>query len=202
MRRWIIISALATAFVMSNPAARAMADDEEDGGSRGQENYAFGVGAGLIRPSGQTEDYFMASLRIRAHRSDRGEGQDGVPRSQGITGFFEPEVGFWERSSSNGNRLSGRDSLFGVNLIGVAPFGRVENFFGIGAGIHSVDAKLLTGDATATGTESKLGLNAQFGVDIFLTDRLSLFGAGRFDLVQGADDNTQTKVYIGLRGRW
>jgi len=204
MRRWITISALAATLLMSGQTAKAMSADEgEEGGGRGQDNYALGVGVGLVEPANNTETYFMAALRIRAHRDDdRGEGDEGMARSQGITGYFEPEVGYWKRSGGANNRITGSDTLVGANLIGVVPLGHVDSFFGIGAGVHFVDAKLLTGDAQATGSDSKLGLNAQFGVDVYLTSKLSLFGTGRFDLVQDSQDNTQSKIYIGLRGRW
>jgi hypothetical protein len=186
-------------FLFSGLAKAQGSDEREDGGG-GADNYAFGIGAGLIEPRGTTETYFTANLRIRGHRG--GEGDEDRPRQGGITGYFEPEVGYWTRSSSGGNKISGSDTLVGANLVGVVPLGRVDNFFGIGAGVHFVDAKLLTGDATETGSKSKLGLNAQFGVDIYLTNKVSLFGVGRFDLVQDASDNVQSKVYVGVRSRF
>src|SRR6185295_19129830 len=137
-----------------------------------------GVGVGLVEPSSDTETYLMAAFRIRAHRDSGNADEEEITRTQGITGYFEPEVGYWKRSADNNNRISGSDTLLGVNLIGVVPFGHVDSFFGVGAGVHFVDAKLPTGDARETGSKSKLGLNAQFGVDIYLTNKWSAFGTG------------------------
>ncbi len=204
MRRWTTLLALMAVLLLTGGAAQAMAaDDREDGdGGRNPDNYALSVGVGLVEPSGDTETYLMAALRIRAHRGDDDDEDGRMSQNQGLSGYFEPEVGYWKRSADEGNRISGEDTLVGINLIGVVPFGRVDSFFGVGAGVHFVDAKLLTGDARETGSESKLGLNTQFGVDIYFSDKWSAFGAGRFDLVQDSKDDVQTKVYIGLRGRW
>jgi len=204
MRRWITIFALTATLPISGGVAKAMSADEgEDGGGRrGQDNYSLGVGVGLVEPSGDTETYFMASLRIKAHRESDTDSDEELSRSQGITGYFEPEVGYWKRSADQGSNISGSDTLVGVNLLGVVPFGHVDTFFGVGGGVHFVDAKLLTGDARETGSKTKLGLNAQFGVDVYLTDKWSAFGASRFDLVQESENDVQSKIYLGLRARW
>ena len=199
MRRWITTLAITAALSISGGAVQAQ-DEGEGGGRRGQDNYALGVGIGLVEPSSDTETYFMASFRIRAHRSSDEDGDEA--QGGGIRGYFEPEVGYWKRSAENGNNISGSDTLVGVNLLGVVPFGHVDTFFGVGGGVHFIDAKLLTGDARETGSDSKLGLNAQFGVDVYLTDKWSAFGASRFDLVQDSKDDVQSKIYLGLRARW
>ena len=43
---------------------------------------------------------------------------------------------------------------------------------------------------------------SQFGIDLYITRKLSAFGTGRFDLVQGSSNRVQSKVYLGLRGRF
>ena len=55
------------------------------------------------------------------------------------------------------------------------------------------------GDGSLDDSETKLGANAQFGLDLRINRSLSAFGAGRFDLVQGSEDSIQSKVYLGLR---
>jgi hypothetical protein len=101
-----------------------------------------------------------------------------------------------------GDQVEGSDLLLGVNLVGVVPLGIVDSFFGVGAGVHFVDTSLLENDPSLTDSETKLGANAQFGLDLYITDSLSAFGTGRFDLVQGSEDKVQTKVYLGLRARF
>ena len=140
------------------------------------------------------------------HRSASGSGTGGRGgngdddwrgrREGGIEGYIEPEIGYWEASESG---LDGSDLLVGANIIGVVPFGNVDSFFGAGAGVHFIDAQLVDEDPRADGSETKLGLNAQFGLDLHISEAWSVFGAGRFDLVQGAADNLQAKVYLGLR---
>ena len=108
-------------------------------------------------------------------------------------------MGYWE---ATGDQVEGSDLLLGVNLVGAVPLGIVDSFFGVGAGVHFVDASLLENDPSLTDSEAKLGVNAQFGLDLYITDSLSTFGTGRFDLVQGSEDKVQTKVYLGLRARF
>ena len=72
---------------------------------------------------------------------------------------------------------------------------------GLAAGAHRLDADLLE-NPTSAGKQTKLGVNAHFGLDVYLTHALSLFGTGRFDLVQGARKSVQGKAYLGLRARF
>ena len=65
-----------------------------------------------------------------------------------------------------------------VNLVGVVPLGIVDSFYGVGAGVHFVDASLLENDPGLTDSETKLGANAQFGLDLYgelRTDAGNLF---------------------------
>jgi hypothetical protein len=153
------------------------------------------VGVGLVQPTGQTENYYMAALRIRLNREDEDNGGGGG-RDRGIQGYLEPEIGYWK---STDRLIKGSDTLLGINLIGAFPFASAETFLGAGVGAHFVDANVLRSDASLSGSQTKLGANAQFGIDLHVTRALTVFGAGRFDLVQGAKDNVQSKIYLGLR---
>lgn len=197
MRRCLMGFALAGAILAVSGPAVAQDDRYDDEDDYGDRNYAFAVGAGLVAPGEEVETYLMASFRIRVgDRGGRGDDWRGR-REGGIEGYIEPEIGYWEASESG---LDGSDLLVGANIIGVVPFGNVDSFFGAGAGVHFIDAALLGDDAAeADDSATKLGLNTQFGLDIHLSEAWSVFGAGRFDLVQGAEDNLQAKVYLGLR---
>jgi len=196
MRRWLTIFTLTgLALLPGNPAFAQSSKNQDDEERPRQKNYSLGVGAGLVDAI-NTETYLMAALRIRVNRHSDDEEYD---RGGGIRGYLEPELGYWKSSSKT---LKGEDLLVGINLIGVVPFGKVDSFYGAGAGVHFLDAALVNSDPRQKGNDSKLGLNAQFGVDIYLTESLSAFGAGRFDLVQGDSQRTQSKVYLGLRARF
>src|SRR4051812_48754207 len=204
MKRWMIVGLLTAAALVSAGRAQAQSsndrDRDDDRGSRYGDRFALGVGIGLVEPLNKVETYEMASLRIRVH--GRSDGDDRRTGSEdGIFGYIEPEVGYWKPSS--GHPGKGSDLLLGINLVGVIPLGGVDTFLGVGAGVHQIDTTLLTSNppAGASGNESKFGANAQFGIDIYITRKLSAFGVGRFDLVQGSEDRIQSKVYLGLRGR-
>jgi hypothetical protein len=195
--------AVAAALLLLGTPARAQQDDDrskdgDDDASR--QNLALAVGVGLADINSVAESYLMASLRIRVggrHAESTPDWRGRQP-DNGMRGYFEPEVGYWKATGKNG---TGKDTLVGVNLIGVAPLGSVDTFFGAGVGFHSIDAMLLH-DPTKTGNQSKIGVNAQFGLDVYLTRSLSLFGTGRFDIVQDAKQNVQSKVYLGIRARF
>ncbi|HSS76286.1 MAG TPA: hypothetical protein VLV54_06030 [Thermoanaerobaculia bacterium] len=200
MRSWIMASALALTALLSTGWAMAQTSDRDDtDGGHKRERFALSVGAGLVEPSGGAETYYTAALRIRVGGRDEDSSRRHATGDEGVLGYLEPEVGYWKASGDNG---TGSDTLFGLNLIGVVPFGSVDSFFGVGAALHSIDKSLLEGDRTLSGTESKFGANAQFGIDIYIASKVSAFGAGRFDLVQGAQNRVQSKVYLGVRARF
>ena len=216
MKRWFPIAAFAAALMVPSMAAVAQDPNSREGDPdkdpyadyEDEKRFALGGGIGLVEPSDAniTETYLSISLRIRAgHREGDHE---NYRHDQGIRGYLEPEIGWWKTNSEDrvslpGSGSSADDLLAGVNLIGVVPFGNIESFFGAGAGLHFIDAGLLDlDDPNETGRKTKIGVNAQFGIDLFLTDNLSLSGTGRFDLVQDTKDSLQTKVFLGLRGRF
>ena len=194
MRRWLTISAVMGALLLGSAPTWAQQDDNDN--ENEVYNWALAVGAGLVEPAGSTETYLMAAFRMRVGRNDNENGGGG---DKSIQGYIEPEIGYWESSD---DRIEGSDLLVGVNIVGAFPFAAAETFLGVGIGAHFVDAALVSGDPRDNGSETKLGANAQFGLDLHLNRSLSAFGAGRFDLVQGAADEVQSKVYLGLRARF
>jgi hypothetical protein len=201
MRPWLRISALIGAVLLSANLASAQSgnDRDDDRDSDETPNYALAVAVGLIEPENQTETYYTAQLRIRVSGGDEDEEGGGRARQdRSIQGYLEPEIGYWKSTNES---VHGSDTLVGVNLIGAFPFAAAESFLGVGVGAHFVDSSLLENKPNVKGSETKLGVNAQFGLDLRITDHLSAFGTGRFDLVQGAKDNVQSKVYLGLRAR-
>ncbi len=189
MKRWTTLTA-ALAVTMLLAGAPAFAQDDDDEYDDDRDDFALAIGVGLVEPADDVETYFTAALRFAAGR-DEGRGR----QAGGIDGYLEPEVGYWEDGDSGAS-----DLLAGVNLVGVLPLGAVDSFFGVGAGIHWIDAELL--GLPGDDTETKFGANAQFGIDLYVSDSWSAFGTGRFDLVQDATDDIQGKIYLGLRGRW
>lgn len=132
------------------------------------------------------EPYYALNFRIgvfgrpaRTHAS----------RRFGMRGYLEPELGYWSQSSRG---ISRSDLLLGLNLIGSTPVGPSADFFvGGGIGYHFADDDF-------NATDDSLGVNAQFGADIFVARRVSLFAVGRFDLVDDRDD-LEAKAYVGAR---
>ena len=204
MKRWTMVSVVTAAVLLTASQAWAQSsrnrnDDEDEGGGK-RDRFALGVGIGLVEPTSKVETYYTAALRIRTNgRGDNDRRATGG--DEGVTGYLEPEVGYWTASGDQ-NNAKGSDTLLGVNLIGVVPLGAVDSFFGVGAGAHFIDNSVLLNDRTLTGSATKFGANAQFGLDLYINRKLSVFGVGRFDLVQDAESRVQSKVYLGLRGRF
>ena len=204
MRGQTKIAAFAAAGLLVSGLALAQGTEDSQRDDRDRDREArssLAVGVGLVNADAQTQTYLMAALRLRVgghQRDDDGDWRGRRPES-GIRGYFEPEIGYWKAGNDLGN---GKDQLIGFNLIGVIPLGPVDSFFGAGAAYHRIDASILTGVPTAAGTESKLGVDAQFGIDLYLNHHLSLFGAGRFDLVQDLRRDVEAKAYLGLRVRF
>ena len=203
MRRWLRTSALIGAVLLSTQLASAQSsrqDRDRDDKNDEVPNYALAVAVGLVKPTNKTETYYTAALRIRIGRSDENDGGgDGGSRRRAIQGYLEPEVGTWKSTDSV---IKGDDTLVGVNLVGAFPFAAAETFIGVGVDAHFIDKQVLEDDARLTGSQTKLGANAQFGIDLNLSRTFSVFGASRIDLVQGAKNNVQSKIYLGARVRF
>ena len=92
--------------------------------------------------------------------------------------------------------------MIGVNIIGSIPFNAVDFFVGAGAAIHMLETDAFTdsdGMTVAATDDDAFGVNAQFGVDVHLTENVTVFGTGRFDIVDDSSDSLEAKVYLGLR---
>lgn len=177
-------------------------DDPWDDDEWDEDRFGLALGAGVVEPDGEGEIYYMAALRIRIldgddrSRTRRRPGQR-VERGD-MEAYIEPEVGYWERDEAG---LSQSDLLVGVNAVGVVPGRHVDYFFGVGLGVHFFDTEISSGvvGPGLTSDETNIGGNFQVGLDLNFTEAVSVFGAGRFDIIEGVEDNIQGKVYVGLR---
>lgn len=175
-------------------AAPALAQGDEEG------RYSIGIGGGMVQTSGSTDPYFTANLRSRIGYRTAGDERQGS-----VFGFVEPEVGYWTRDA---NGIESKDTLLGVNLGGAVRLRSFEYFIAGGVGYHIINRDAKASDISVD--DNSIGVNAQFGFDVRVSETVSLFGVGRFDLVQVDDNNAvsssdkspddqQTKVYLGVR---
>jgi len=175
-------------------AQRVYLDEEYDE----ERDWSIGLGLGLVElgdnfveggfvvSDDDVEQYLMLNLRIpfgdrHAHRG---------ASSTGFRGYLEPELGYWDGDT-------GSDLLLGINIVGGMPFNAVEFYVGGGIGIHFLDSDLVVpgGDDA----DEALGVNAHFGVDVSVSEGVSLFAMGRFDLVDDDRDELEGKAAVGLR---
>ncbi len=160
-----------------------------------EDRFGFGIGIGLVNLDEEAieddvETYLTAHLRIAfgdtsAHKGGR----------RGLRGYLEPEIGIWESDFAS-------DTLLGINIIGSIPFNAVDFYVGAGAAIHMLetDAIVVGGEQVRPATDDDaFGVNAQFGVDVHLNETVTVFGTGRFDIVNDSSDSLEAKVYLGLR---
>ncbi len=188
------------------------------------DNLSLGIGIGLVKPDGDGEIYYSAALRFRIGRRDhRYDDEDGDHRkaepgdaynrrhnrrhrrghggsNDGIRGYLEPEIGYWSRNANNPGEVDEDDLYFGLNLIGVVPTHNADFFFGAGFGVHSTDTQVFNDVGILKNqSDSRLGGNVQFGVDINMGDNWALFGLGRLDLLEDRPNDRQSKVQVGIR---
>ncbi len=182
MKRWLTLSFVLGGLLFGFQAA--VAQDEDSG-------QGLGLGIGLVNLDEEeladdVELYYMVSYRFPVG----GDDTRGAWR-----GHLEPEVGYYDADFAS-------DLLAGLNFVGVMPYGGADFFVGAGLGVHFLDADVLVAgsdsDIRVSESDEAFGVNAQFGVDVHLSDSVALFGAGRFDLVEDADA-LQAKAYVGLR---
>jgi len=205
MKRWpiaiMLVGLLAlpggALFAQSDEAEETYLDEEYDE----RDPWRLGIAVGLVElgdnvVEGQrlvsdddVEPYFALSLRIPF--GDRSANY-GTSRG-GFQGYLEPEIGYWSGDA-------GSDTLLGVNIIGGMPFNAVEFFLGGGIGAHLIDQDFNI-PGVNDGSDTALGVNAQFGVDVSVSENLAFFGVGRFDLVDDDRDELEGKAYVGLRFR-
>ena len=188
MRKILMLTAVVVLLCAVAPATTAQDYEDYEAGSAS--DYALGLGVGLVDLDGSVEPYYSAGLRIRL--GEHNQSREAV-RYGGIDGFLEPEVGYWENDVSS-------DTMVGINLLGVIPYESVDYYLGIGAGVHFFDTDVLVaGGRVVTESDERFGGNAQFGLDVHFSDSVSGFGTGRFDLVEGTENEVQLKVILGLR---
>jgi hypothetical protein len=204
MKNWVI-AALALIFVL--PGQAAFADDQEaaddqkiylDEEYEDERDWAFGIGLGLVElgdnfvqggvvvSDDDVEQYLMANLRIPF--GDR-HANPGSSRT-GFRGYLEPEIGYYDGDVSS-------DLLLGINIVGGMPFNAVEFFVGGGIGWHFLDSDLTL--PSGDDPDDALGVNAHFGVDVSVSESVSFFGMGRFDLIDDDRDELEGKAAVGLR---
>ena len=167
-----------------------------------EDRWALGISFGLVElgdnviegqrvvSDDDVEPYFTVNLRMpfgdrQAHgRSSR----------EGFQGYLEPELAYWDGDV-------GSDLLLGLNIIGGMPFNAVEFFLGGGLGLHFLDQDFGIPELEDE-SSTAIGVNAQFGVDVSVSDNISFFGVGRFDLVDDDRDELEGKASVGLRIRF
>lgn len=191
MKRSVPLLAALALTILSAPA---FAQEDEEG------RFSLGVGGGMVDGGAGTEPYFNANMRFRV-----GYRAEGTEREAGIVGFVEPEVGYWTTDTAAGD-LS--DTLVGVNVGGAVRLRVFEYFVAAGAGYHLVDGeRRISGNRLEDFDEGALGFNVQFGFDVRFSEIVSVYGVGRFDLIDLDDvpativGEEQTKAYLGLRFR-
>lgn len=178
--------------------------DEETDDAPGR--FSLGIGFGLVELGdnviqGQTllidddvEPYYVVNLRIAfGDRHAYGHAVRG-----GFRGYLEPELGYWSSSSPGASQS---DTLVGLNIVGGVPMSAVEFFVGAGVAIHFLDSTAVNIAGIADTEDETIGVNAHFGLDIAVSRRVSVFGVGRFDLVDDDRDELEGKAYLGLRFR-
>jgi hypothetical protein len=214
MNRLKWVGALMAICVLGASATLAAPQDEGDTYVRhdtrdweDEGRHALGLALGLISldDPGQADDveiYGTIKFRFAV-----GPGHD---RPGGWRGYLEPELGYWESgagSSGQSSQSLGRtDMLLGLNIVGVMPYNAVDFFLGAGAGIHFIDQDVrsftATGSIDSSASDEALGVNAHFGVDVGVSRNVSLFGVGRFDIVDDSSNSLDAKAYLGLRFRF
>lgn len=165
-------------------------------------NWSIGISLGLVElgdnvieggtvvSDDDVEPYFTLQLRIPfGYRSAHSAASSG-----GFRGYLEPEIGFWDGDISS-------DTLVGLNIVGGIPFNAVEFFVGGGLAVHFVDMDSVSSTIDDE-SDSSLGANAHFGVDVSVSDSVSFYGVGRFDLVDDDRDELEGKALVGIRFRF
>lgn len=226
--RWVAPAAMALCLVGFVPlAASAQSNDDEmyedlyeNEGDYDDDNMSFALGAGLVDPDGDGEIYFSANFRFRIggrhdgyrdddddddyrteaeeynRRHNRRHYRGGSREGEGIRGYLEPEIGYWEQSEQG---VSVEDLLIGINLVGVVPTRNADFFAGVGFGLHFYDSSVSSAVGSLDESDERLGGNVQVGVEVYLSNKVGLFGVGRLDILEDAPNDRQTKIWGGLR---
>jgi opacity protein-like surface antigen len=202
MKKRALLAALVAIPLAAFPAR---ADEEPKPDEAEGHAWAVGLGYGVVFIDDLGDGYFGINLRRRVGGRDGDEDEQGRSRDEqtgfrlgrqreGIRAFVEAEYGRFKRDDGQGR--TDTDQLLGLNVIGVVPARSVDIFLGIGFGMHFLDAEPAM---AAEEDSSRVGGNAQFGVEVYVTERVGVFGAGRVDFLEGERLGQQSKVWAGLR---
>ncbi len=144
------------------------------------EGMALGIQGGIGEFGNDNQPYYAIGLRVPFSNDEQGNG---------LRGMWEPEVTY-----TTGD--SGDDTSYGINLIGAVSQGSITTYLGGGLAVHDIKYK-----TTSIGDDgTKVGANFQAGVDLSVTDSVSLFGQGRIDFVEGQRArNVLGRATIGIR---
>lgn len=195
MKRWSLFAALALLALLGPATASAQDEGKLD-------RFSFGLGLGLVDLTdspveASTETYGTANLRILLGDRDRRR------EEAGFAAYLEPEIAYWESDvrvplAGGGTAASSQsDLLVGVNIVGVSPFSKADFFFGAGLGVHFFDVGL-SSDNVDLGSDETFGVNVQTGLDVRVSESVSVWGLTRIDLVEDVQE-VQTKIVLGLR---
>jgi hypothetical protein len=183
----------------AEPPEEVYLDEDYDERNR----WALGFSVGLVElgdnvidgerlvSGDDVEPYFSVSARIPFGDRDANFGS----ARGGFQGYLEPEIGYWDGDQ-------GSDTMLGLNIIGGMPYNAVEFFLGGGIGVHFIDVEFDDLDSFDSDSDTALGVNAQFGVDVSMSKNVSFFGVGRFDLVDDDRDELESKASVGIRFRF
>ena len=220
MKRWKTTVVLAAVFLALVGVVQARADhherkyyvDEEYEDGYGEGRWSLGVGFGFVELGDNViegnqlvsddvvEQYFSVDLRIGFGDNYAHNHQRGCVNCARYNGYLVPEIGYW---AGDVQGLDKSDLLLGLNIVGGMPLNAVEFFVGAGLGVHLIDQDLIVkeGDVLSTRSDSgsAIGANAHFGVDVAVSRRVSVFGVGRFDIVDDDRDELEGKAYVGVR---
>jgi hypothetical protein len=205
MKNRILLASLVGATLAAAPLLRAEETKEQAPAATEGHAWAVGLGYGVVFIDGQGDGYFGVNVRRRVggrsgdekeEQGRSGDEQTGFRlgrQREGIRAFLEAEYGRFKREADG---RQDTDSLLGLNIIGVVPARSVDIFLGIGFGMHFFDAEpAMAADEDA----SRIGGNAQFGVEVYVSDSVGVFGVGRVDFLEGERLGQQSKVWGGLR---
>ena len=109
-----------------------------------------------------------------------------------MKGFLEAEIGYWEDSSSTEFES---DLLVGINALALVPGRTVDLVFGVGFGAHFLSRP----SESAASDETRFGANLQFGIDLNISEPVSWFALGRYDILSGDTFDYQAKILGGIR---
>ncbi|HSM50338.1 MAG TPA: hypothetical protein VLA75_02950 [Thermoanaerobaculia bacterium] len=145
---------------------------------------ALGIQGGIGEFAEVNQPYFAVGLRLPL----------GDREDEGVRGYWEPEVTYTD--GDGGQALS-----LGVNLVGSLTQGVVGTYIGAGLAYHdlSYEPNPELGEGFDL-DDSSLGANFHAGVDLRVSDGLTLFGQGRIDFIEGQRyDKVLGRATIGLR---